>query len=137
MSSNVDEVSSPPFSSDLPKSQASVVIKHPIFTYFHLTLLSATIPASSAAIDILAARSYLTSALQNYLGMTGTAIPVDFLKVEGRHIWIRLPKEDGPAFSGAISQWMGKDGTLSWKVESKGDWLGAVVAGDGTELFAP
>lgn len=122
---------------NLQKGQLSVVIRHSIFTYYHLTLLSATTSAATPAIDILAARSYLTSALQQYLGMTGTAIPIDFLKVDKRDIWLRLPKEDGPAFAAAISQWMGKDGAVSWRIQRKGDWLGAVVAGDGMNVFAP
>jgi len=113
-----------------------LVIKHPTFTYFLLSLRSST-SATSPATDILTARSYLTSALQQYLGMTGTAIPIDILKVEGRDVWIRAPKNDGNAIFGALSQWMSKDGSVSWRVVGRGDWLGALSAGEGSKLFEP
>lgn len=109
-------------------------------TYLHLTLLASSYPihpSNLPPIDILTARTYLTSALDQFLGMTGTAIPIDFLKVKGRDIWIRVPREDGAAVVGALSQWIGKDDALSFKVSGKGFWLGAVVAGDGQDLFRP
>ena len=129
-----------------PKAaKRSVVITHPPHTYFHLSLLSSTtILASLAAstmpqepFDILTARTYLTSALQQYLGLTGTAIPIDFVKIEGRDVWVRLPYEDASAVQGALSQWMGKDGKVSWQVKEKGPWIGSLSMGDGRELFDP
>lgn len=84
--------------------------------------------------DILTARTYLTAALQQFLGMTGTAIPIDFLKVEGREVWVRVPREDGAAVVEAVSGWVGGE-SVGWRVKGKGDWLGTVVAGTGKELF--
>ncbi len=116
-----------------------ITIRNPPHTYLHLTLItsSAFIQPSSKAppIDILTARTYLTSALNQFLGLTGTAIPVDFLKVEGRDVWIRVPREDGAAVVGAMSHFMGSNSAVSWRVRGKGEWLGAVGAGDGSQLF--
>lgn len=118
-------------------TQRSSTIRSP-HTYLHLVLLTST-PSSSSQppLDLLTARTHLTSALSQYLGLTGTAIPIDFLKVEARSVWIRVPREDGVALVGALSQWVGKEGDVSWRVKAKGEWLGSVVAGNGDHLFEP
>ncbi|KAK0512819.1 hypothetical protein JMJ35_004836 [Cladonia borealis] len=119
-------------------SSRSLTIRNPPYTYLHLILLTSTLSSSSQPpVDILTARTYLTSALSQYLGLTGTAIPIDFLKVEGGSLWIRVPREDEVALVGALSQWVGKDGDVSWRVKAKGEWLGSVVAGNGDHLFEP
>ena len=116
----------------------SITIRNPPYTYLHLSLLTSVLPSrDQPPVDILTARTYLTSALSQYLGLTGTAIPVDFLKVEGTDVWIRVPREDSAAVTGALGQWIANDGGVSWRVKGKGEWLGAVVAGDGSHLFAP
>ena len=121
-----------------PSSSRSLTIRNPPYTYLHLILLTSTLSSSSQPpVDILTARTYLTSALSQYFGLSGTAIPIDFLKVEGRSLWIRVPREDGVALVGALSQWVGKDGDVSWRVKAKGQWLGSVVAGNGDHLFEP
>ena len=122
-------------------NQRSVVITRPPYTYFHLSLLSSTSLSTSTTpqepLDILTARTHLTSAIRQYLGLTGTAIPIDFLKVEGRDVWIRLPREDAPAVQGALSQWIGKDGSVSWHIKGNSNWIASLSTGDGRELFDP
>lgn len=113
----------------------NITISQLPFTYFHLCLRPSTPIVSQEPVDIITARTHLTSALQQYLGLTGTAIPIDFLKVEGRDVWIRLPREDSSAVHGALSQWMGRDGSVSWQVKGKGESIGALNAGDGRDLF--
>lgn len=90
--------------------------------------------SSAPTVDVLTARTYLTSALQQFLGMTGTAIPIDFLKVEGMDVWIRVPREDGAIVVSAVTGWIGSEGT-AWRIRGKGEWLGGLVAGDGRDLF--
>lgn len=111
----------------------TLTIRNPPFTYLHLTLLSSSV----LALDILTARTYLTSALQQFLGVTGTAIPIDFLKVEGPDAWVRVPREDGGAVVSAVTGWVGggTGGAVGWRVVGRGDWLGSVVAGGGREVF--
>ncbi|KAL8927984.1 MAG: hypothetical protein Q9208_002059 [Pyrenodesmia sp. 3 TL-2023] len=84
---------------------------------------------------MLTARTYLTSALQQYRGLTGTAICIDFLKLDGQDVWIRVPREDGAVVVGAVSAWLGAQG-VAWRVRGKGEWLGALAAGDGRDLCA-
>ena len=121
-------------------AQRKITIRNPPFTYLHLTLLTSSASLqlpNSPPVDILTARAHLTSALSQFLGITGTAIPIDFLKVEGRDAWIRVPREDAVAVAGALTQWVGKDGGVSWMVKGTGNWLGVVAADDGHELFRP
>lgn len=110
--------------------QKPVTIRNPPFSYLHLTLLA---PATTV-FDLLTARAHLTSALNQFLGITGTAIPVDFLKIEHHDVWVRVPREDGAAVVSAISGWVGGEG-VAWRILEKGDWLGAVVAGGGSRIF--
>lgn len=121
-----------------PPAHRRITIRNPPFTYIHLTLLtsSTSLPTfNSPPIDILTARTHLTSAIGQFLGITGTAIPIDLLKVEDRDVWIRVPREDAAGVVGALSQWVGKDGGVSWRVKGKGEWLGVAAAGDGHKLF--
>ena len=123
-----------------PPAPMKITIRNPPYTYLHLALLtsSTALPnPDSPPIDILTARAHLTSAISQFLGITGTAIPIDFLKVEGRDVWIRVPREDVAAVVGALSQWIGKDGGVGWRVKGKGEWLGVVAAEDGHKLFQP
>lgn len=57
---------------------------------------------------------------------------------------MRVPREDGAAVVSAVSGWVGSGGvgsvggedeTMGWRVLGWGDWLSAVVAGGGRELF--
>lgn len=115
----------------------TITIRNLPWTYFHLTLISTTSLTSASnapAVDILTARTYITSALQQFLGMTGTAIPIDFLKAKGRDIWIRVPREDGAVFANAINAWIGVEG-MAWRIREKTEWLGRLIAGDGRNLF--
>lgn len=115
----------------------TITIRNLPWTYLHLSLTSPTTltSASSAlAVDVLTARTYLTSALRQFLGLAGTAILVDFLKVDHGHVWIRVAREDGAAVVGAVSAWMGSEGVM-WRIRGRSQWLGGLVPGDGRELF--
>jgi len=108
------------------QNQSFTLWKAP-FSYFHLSLRP-LVATSQAPLDLdeISARAYLTLALQQYLGLSGTAISVDILKVEGRDVWIRAPSEDEVAVTASLSQWIGsKD--LAWRIQQRGAWLGALV----------
>lgn len=116
---------------------------------------------SAATLDAVTARTYLTSALSQFLGLTGTAIPIDILKIEKARrgdvfMWIRVPREDVAAVVSALSSWIGGStststtsstssagigvgdgGNVAWRVCAKGNFLGALVHGSGSELFQP
>ena len=121
----------------VPHTTFTTTIRSLPYTYIHLSLLSPSTlfkPAASLPdVDILTGRTHLTSALNQFLGITGTAIAIDILKVEGRDCWIRVPREDGQAVLKAMTAWTG-DG-VAWRVRRSGGWLGGVVGGSGRELF--
>ncbi|KAI5297293.1 hypothetical protein KEM55_004901, partial [Ascosphaera atra] len=110
-------------------------------------------PSSTAfsSFDALTARTYLTSALSQYLGLVGTSIPIDILKLktdgqqqQGRNckaVWIRVPRDDAAAVAGAISSWVGNSASeteaVALRVVAKGNFLGALVAPKTADLFAP
>ena len=90
--------------------------------------------ASFSAIDILTARKHLTSALEQSLGLTGVAISVDILKIDGRDVWLRVQSKDEIVFSTALSSWTGTEDSF-WMIKAKSQRLGRLVAGDGSDLF--
>jgi len=108
---------------------STLTIKHPPFSYACLELISD--PPSKASLDDLTVRSYLTSAFTQFLGLTGSAISVDILKVEDKECWIRVPREDLSAVVAAVGGWVGgsdKNGRVGWRVRVSGNWLGSLVA---------
>ncbi|KAL7812275.1 hypothetical protein V8C26DRAFT_407445 [Trichoderma gracile] len=112
-------------------------IKAPPFSYIHLQLL--TNPPEAAAtleLDNLQVKSYCTAALRQFLGLTGTAIPLDVLKVEASECWIRVPRDDLGAFAAALTAWKGSsDGGVDFllRVKQCSDWLGAMVGSHGQD----
>lgn len=98
-------------------------------------------------LDAVTARTYLTSALSQFLGLTGTSISIDILKIVSdqphtqEEIWIRVPRDDASAVVGALSSWVGGktggcgSGNVAWRVCAKGNFLGALIAGSGDGLF--
>jgi len=99
-------------------------------TYLHLTLLSSSSQHKPLRIDNITAHTYLTAALHQFLGLTGTAIPFDILNIDGRDVWVRCPRENGSMFSTAMSEWRGEGGNAGWRVKGRGDWLGDVGTED-------
>lgn len=105
----------------------------------------------SQPLDALSARTYLSSALSQFLGLTGTAIPIDILKIEPGSssaaglskydcVWVRIPREDAAAVVAALSSWIGggaSGANVAWRVCAKGNYLGALVHGSGKDLFVP
>lgn len=111
----------------------SCTISKPAFAYAQLELASSD-PGSAAIedVDALQFRSHCTSALNRFLGATGTAIPLDILKVQGAECWIRVPREDLGAFAAAITAWpgvkQGSNGASSvLRLRASGNWLGSLL----------
>ena len=118
---------------------APITLRDPPYTYFHLSVKHvnplATVPPP---LDAITARTYLTSALAQLLGLTGAAISIDILKVAGQHFWIRVARQDGGVVVAGLAQWTHVANGVSVKIEASGDWLGGVVVrGSQTEdLFS-
>lgn len=103
-------------------------IKTPAFSYVCLELMSDG--AAPPALDDLSVKSYLTSGLSQFLGLTGSAISVDILKVEDKACWIRVPREDLSAVLAATGQWASCfDGSnrMAWRLRASGNWLGSIL----------
>ena len=84
---------------------ASKTIKNPPFSYARLELMSES--TFEINLDNLTVRSYIMAALTQFLGLSGSAISVDILKVEGREAWIRVPREDLSPVVAAVGGWVG------------------------------
>ncbi len=117
-------------------------LRSPPWTYLHLSVQTTPSkpinPSSPAALDAITARTFLTAALQQFLGLTGTAIPIDLLKIEGHDVWIRVPREDGSAVVAALGGWTGRGesgANVGWRVRGWDDWLFKLVGGTGEDLF--
>ncbi|RAL05546.1 uncharacterized protein BO80DRAFT_396388 [Aspergillus ibericus CBS 121593] len=137
--------------SDSPSTPQTIhfTARTPTWTYLKLQLITHDI---TPTLDPLTARTYLSAALTQFLGLTGTAIPIDILKVftEQRTptLWTRVPRDDASAVVAALSSWIGGGastngggdaaaGNVAWRVCAKGNYLGALVQGSGGELFVP
>jgi ribonuclease P/MRP protein subunit POP8 len=123
----------------LPKATKSLeitsrTIKTPAFSYACLELVSD--PPTRVPLDNLTVRSYLTSALTQFLGLTGSAISIDILKVEPKECWIRVPREDLSAVIAAVGGWIGRGENgvqVGWRVRANGNWLGSLVGARSAE----
>ncbi|KAL7625099.1 hypothetical protein AAE478_004313 [Parahypoxylon ruwenzoriense] len=117
-----------------PHELVTATIRAPRYSYAHLEVFSGSTQPDE--LDALQVRSYCTSALKQFLGVTGVGIPLDILKVEGRECWLRLPRDDLGAFSAAITAWQGsfQNGVhSSLRIRGCSDWLGALVGRDGED----
>ncbi|KAF3053638.1 hypothetical protein E8E11_009633 [Didymella keratinophila] len=131
--------------------------RKPTWSYFHLTLVTPSTasqtPSASAApsesrdIDALTVSTLLVQPLNAYLGITGSAVPIDILHTRGRNAHVRIPRQDARAFRAGLSNWIGgcdagsvpgvKEGgrvNVAWRVVAEGGSL-ALLRGAGEELF--
>lgn len=103
----------------------STTLKAPSYAYAHLELITAN---QKSVLDDLTLRQYLSSALKQFLGLTGMGMPIDILKVSGCESWVRVPRQDLGAFAAALTAWTGSGGSVSgFRICAAGDWLGALV----------
>ncbi|GAB7340714.1 hypothetical protein MBLNU457_7100t1 [Dothideomycetes sp. NU457] len=115
-------------------------IRNPPWTYLHLSLLTPTTlrtanepPATNnSSLDAITVQMHLHSALRQFLGLHGTAIPFDVLKIDGHDTWVRLPREDASAVVAALGGWVGKNGE-GWRIKSRDAW--GPREDDGRDLF--
>ena len=103
----------------------TTTLRNPPYTYLHLSLITTT--TSPPPLDTVTVLSYLQSALTQYLGLHGAAIPIDVLQVDDQDAYIRMPYEDGSAVVAAVSQWQSRDGKVGLRVKGRSAWLGGLL----------
>lgn len=116
-----------------PAKKAQIItertIKTPAFSYINLSLQSSS-PTPPPVLDDLSVRSYLSTALNHLLGLTGSAISIDIMMVEDKECWIRVPREDLAAVLAATGQWQadfGAPNRMAWHLKASGNFLGSVA----------
>ncbi|RMY43167.1 hypothetical protein D0865_11442 [Hortaea werneckii] len=95
----------------------------------------AQIGSSEAKLDAVTAHLHLAASLSQFLGVHGTAISVDIIKLEGRDVWIRVPNQDSSAVIAAAGGWTSIKGE-GWRVKGSSSWDARAMARDsGQDLF--
>ncbi|KAK4127690.1 hypothetical protein N657DRAFT_653844 [Parathielavia appendiculata] len=135
-----------------PKTRTltTATLKHPPFAYAHLTLVNPApngIPNNNnlPILDALQLRFYLTAALRQFLGDTGAGMSLDILLVQPHSAWVRVPREDLPAFAAGVTAFSGlplassasslsgsssssaQGGRMVLRLGACGDWLGSLI----------
>jgi len=122
--------------SSKPTTISQFTIRKPFWAYIHLALL---VPRSQTSqptppVDAITAHLHLQSALGQFLGLHGTAIPFDILKLGDQDVWIRVPKPDVNAVVAAVGGWIGKGGH-GWRVKVWNCWGPKATGSGGKDLF--
>jgi ribonuclease P/MRP protein subunit POP8 len=110
-----------PFNKNVEKTiptDIQFTIKNPPWSYIHLSLITTT---PNFTLDTLTAHLNLRAALSQFLGLHGTAIPIDILKLQDNDVHVRVPREDASAVIVAVGGWIGKNGE-GWRVKQTGCW---------------
>ena len=87
-------------------------------------------PTCSSSTDILTWRTLLTSALTQFLGITGSAIQIDILHLAGDEAWLRVPRCSAKRFQAAVGGFIGaSDGrSVGFRTKASGEFLMGVVS---------
>jgi ribonuclease P/MRP protein subunit POP8 len=116
-----------------PNAASTIIsntIRFPQWTYFHLSFFSST---KEPELDAITARTHMDAAMTRFLGLTGSAIPIDILKLEGTDLWVRVPREHANAFHEGLSSW--SNNSSKYIVKGRDDWLLKLVHGTAEKLF--
>lgn len=118
-----------------PHIITQLTIRHAPWAYVHLEHLSAAGNKDAGTLDALTAHLHITAALSQFLGLHGSAIPVDILKLDGMEVWVRLPREEKSALIAAVGGWVSGAGE-GWRVRGSSSWDARTVCRDGgQDLF--
>ncbi|KAI5367716.1 Putative ribonuclease P/MRP protein subunit Pop8 [Septoria linicola] len=111
-------------------------IRKPDWAYIRLQHLShSAIESSSSDLDGVTAQLHLTAALTSFLGVHGSAVPIDILRLEHQDVWIRVPADDRAALIAAAGGGMSSSGD-GWRVKGWSNWNPSAVGRDaGQEMF--
>jgi hypothetical protein len=108
-------------------------IRHSQWTYFHLVLFS--LSSNMHPHDILTAKQRLNTALARFLGVLGSTVQADILHLDGKDLWVRVPKDSGNAFQEAISSWSEAETQSKYIIKGREDWLVKLMPDSPQDLF--
>lgn len=119
-------------SSQPSKTQTkNLTLTSPPWSYIHLQHHN----PSPSTLDALTAHLQIVSALHQFLGLHGAAVPVDVLKLQSDEVWIRVPAADCKGVVAAVGGWVGRAGE-GWRVLGWSNWsAGAEGREGGRGLF--
>jgi ribonuclease P/MRP protein subunit POP8 len=129
------DTAEPPPASAIEKPGASShlnTLRRPQWTYFHLSALR--MDGQPNELDIITVRQNLNTAMNRFLGLMGTSVPIVILKLETEEFWVRVPRDASNAFHEAVSSWTG-NGQVKYLIKGKDDWLAKLAMGFGQDLF--
>lgn len=92
-----------------------------------------TTPASTGP-DAVTLNMYITSALEQFLGLHGRSIAFDILDISSKDIWIRVQRQDASAFVAAMGGWTGRNG-VGLSVRDSSPWGPFSVNAGAQRLF--
>jgi ribonuclease P/MRP protein subunit POP8 len=117
-----------------PHILTQITLRKSQWSYIHLQHLHAS-DKSPEDLDAVTAHMHLTAALTQFLGLHGSAIPFDILKLSSQDVWIRLAAEDQSAVVAAVGGWVSRNGE-GWRVKGWSSWDAGVVGSErGQDLF--
>jgi ribonuclease P/MRP protein subunit POP8 len=109
-------------------------IRNPPWSYLHLQHIN-TDGKSTPDLDTVTAHLHLKASLTQFLGLHGSAVPIDVLKVEDSDVWIRVPNPDMSAVVAAVGGWVSSNGE-GWRIKGSSSWDARALARDsGQDLF--
>jgi ribonuclease P/MRP protein subunit POP8 len=110
-------------------------IRNPRWCYIHLQHLTTSTSNAPADLDAVTAHLHLTAALSQFLGIHGSAVPIDIMKLSGQDVWTRVPAEDRNVLVAAAGGWVSRNGE-GWRVKGWSSWNAGAEARDaGQKLF--
>ncbi|GIZ36990.1 hypothetical protein CKM354_000045400 [Cercospora kikuchii] len=107
-------------------------IRKPDWVYVRLQHLSSK---TNQSLDGVTAQLHLNAALSSFLGLHGSAIPIDILHLQEQDVWIRAPAEERAAIIAAVGSWISSSGE-GWRVRGWSRWNANAFGRDaGQDLF--
>lgn len=117
------------------KIQTDFTLRNPLWSHLHLQHLYPNSKPAQLAVDAVTAHLQLTAALTQFLGLHGSAIPIDILNISGADVWIRIPHEDHSALNAALGGWISSKGE-GWRVMDSSSWDARALGREsGQDLF--
>lgn len=105
--------------------EVSLSLRDAPYAYIHISVANSS--RASSSLDEITIRQHLLAALKQYLGLHGTAIEIDILKISGLQAWLRMQRDDEMAVVASLSQYSGNSNHDFIRVLDRSSWLGTLT----------